>query len=380
MADRPMTGLDNPAFRGRLRQTSPVQEPLAGGPAGRNIDGVHSPDLQVTKRQFARPSAIPVSAMRTSGYSPMFPVGNQQPTPFTPDSVRELERALKPVVGQDVQPPHIEVEVSERGLFEQPVAVPVYADPEPQPAARPYRSPAASAKSSVMSRLRQNLRANKLQTSLVTMACFLFAGGAFVSIQAALTNQAATTQIASISKKVDSGATDTSSDGDTPPSTTKPSKNALSSYSVAPDLAKIIRIPSIGVNARVLQVGVKTDGSLGTPSNVYDTAWYTGSAKPGQPGATLIDGHVSSWTTHGVFYSIKDLKAGDAIQIVKGDGSLVNYQVAKVQSYDADNVDMAAAMKPIEGTSGLNLITCTGQVVKGTNHFDKRVIVFAKQV
>ena len=42
---------------------------------------------------------------------------------------------------------------------------------------------------------------------------------------------------------------------------------------------------------------------------------------------------------------------------------------------------MQAAITPIDPTvSGLNLITCTGQVIPGTSLFNERVIVFAKEV
>ena len=150
---------------------------------------------------------------------------------------------------------------------------------------------------------------------------------------------------------------------------------------MAPNLPRYLKIPKLGVDARVLQVGVTKTGALGTPNNVFDTAWYTGSAEPGQPGATLIDGHVSSWTSHGVFYGLKTLVPGDAIQIVRGDGTVFNYQVVKTQIYSAGNVNMQAAITPITpGIPGLNLITCTGDVIPGTSTFNERIIVFAQQV
>jgi sortase (surface protein transpeptidase) len=215
--------------------------------------------------------------------------------------------------------------------------------------------------------------------SLVAMAGVVFIVGLLVSWQTLHTDHAAAAQVSALSKKVDkqSGANQNSS----VPSTTKPSSQAISQYIVAPDLARYLKIPKLGVSARVLQVGVTSSGALGTPNNIYDTAWYTGSAKPGQPGATLIDGHVSSWTAHGVFYGIKTLVPGDALQIVRGDGTILNYQVVKTQVYPAGNVDMQAAVTPITpGKSGLNLITCTGQVEPGTSQFNERVVVFAQQV
>jgi len=213
------------------------------------------------------------------------------------------------------------------------------------------------------------------------MACLVFALGLGVSLQALLTNRDASAQVAALSKQVDSQSGGGSGDNSSLPSTTKPSSQAVSNYAVAADLARYLEIPKLNVYARVTQVGVTTSGALGTPNNVFDTAWYSGSAKPGQPGATLIDGHVSSWTTHGVFYNIKHLVKGDNIRIVRGDGVVINYQVVKTQVYNANDVDMQAAVTPITpGKSGLNLITCTGQVQKGTSEFNQRVIVFAQQV
>lgn len=211
---------------------------------------------------------------------------------------------------------------------------------------------------------------------LFAMAGIVFVAGLAVSIQGSLTNHAASAHVSAL---VSSGANH--SDGGGAPSTTRPSAKAFSQYAVAPDLPRYLKIPKLGVNTRVMQVGVTSSGALATPSNVYDSAWYTGSAKPGEQGATLIDGHVSSWTTKGVFYGIKNLEAGDRIQIVRGDDTVLTYSVVKTQSYDADNVDMKAAIKPVtQGKSGLNLITCSGKVKPGTSEFTQRTIVFAEQV
>jgi sortase (surface protein transpeptidase) len=224
-------------------------------------------------------------------------------------------------------------------------------------------------------------RTSKLQIALVSLACFIFAFGLAVTIQAFQTNRNVAAQVSALSKSSKQSGNISSQSATPVPSTNKPSAADFNNYKVAPDLARYIKIPKLGVNARVLQVGVMSNGALGTPSNVYDAAWYSGSAKPGQPGATLIDGHVSSWTTHGVFYSIKTLVTGDTIQIVRGDGTVLNYRVVKTQTYNADNVNMQAAVTPItNGRSGLNLITCTGSVRRGTSEFTERVIIFAEQI
>jgi LPXTG-site transpeptidase (sortase) family protein len=219
---------------------------------------------------------------------------------------------------------------------------------------------------------------SRVQWALMAGAGLVFAAGIFVSLQGFLANHKVTAQVSALSKKADQ-----SSGGSNPatPSTTKPSSGAFNAYMVAPDLPRYIKIPKLGVNARVLQAGVTSSGALSAPANVYDSSWYTGSAKPGQPGAALIDGHVSSWTTHGVFYGLKKLVAGDTIQIQRGDGQLLTYRVVKTQAYADDKVDMQAAMTPVTaGKSGLNLITCTGQVKKGTSEFNQRLVVFTEQI
>jgi LPXTG-site transpeptidase (sortase) family protein len=164
------------------------------------------------------------------------------------------------------------------------------------------------------------------------------------------------------------------------PSTIKPTSSDFDKYQVAGNLPRYVYIPKIGVQARVKQVGLTKDGAVGAPNNIHDTAWYTGSAKPGQPGAMLIDGHSGFWKSHGIFYDLKKVQPGDNIRVQRGDGKTLNYKVVRVKFYPHDKVDMQAALLPVTaGKPGLNLITCAGAVIKGTNEYDQRVIVFAEQ-
>lgn len=164
------------------------------------------------------------------------------------------------------------------------------------------------------------------------------------------------------------------------PSTIKPNSNEFDSYHVPADQPRYIFIPKIGVRAMVKPTWLTTAGAIGTPTNIYDTAWYVHSAKPGQPGATLIDGHVGFWTKHGVFFNLKDLRVGDKIQVVRGDGKTLHYTVVKTKVYPYDKVDMHAVLSPVSsGKSGLNLITCTGDVIKGSNTYNQRVVIFAEE-
>lgn len=164
------------------------------------------------------------------------------------------------------------------------------------------------------------------------------------------------------------------------PSTEKPKSNEFEAYTVAGDSPRYLFIPKLSVKAMVKHLGLTKDNRIDVPKNVFDVGWYTGSAKPGQAGALVLDGHVSSDLVPGVFYNLKDLHENDTITLEKGDGSQIRYRVVKIQVYDVDKVDMKAALSPISVKPGLNLITCTGSVIKGTRNYDKRLIVFTEQI
>lgn len=166
------------------------------------------------------------------------------------------------------------------------------------------------------------------------------------------------------------------------PSSVKPTVSEVVSYNVAPTLPKYISIPAIGIsNTRIIRLGILSNGQIATPDNIYDTGWYDASAKPGQNGAMFIYGHVSSWTANGIFYNLKKLQPGDDITITRGDNQTFTYQVVTTKIYPYMSVDMNAVLAPINPTKpGLNLMTCTGQVIAGTSEFNERLVVFTSLV
>ena len=159
------------------------------------------------------------------------------------------------------------------------------------------------------------------------------------------------------------------------------SQQDMLAYTVPSDQPRYIRIPAINVNARVMSVGVNSRGNIDTPANLNDTAWYDGSAKPGQEGQVFIDGHTSfSSAIYAAFNDLPKLQQGDLITIERGDGQQINYHVTEVKTVDADKVDMGEALNPPEGAKrGLTLMTCTGTFNYRTQTADERLIVYAVQ-
>lgn len=145
----------------------------------------------------------------------------------------------------------------------------------------------------------------------------------------------------------------------------KPTEVEVKEYTVAADRPRYLTIKKLGVyNARIIAIGVKASGELGTPNNVFDVGWYDASGKPGQGKTMLIDGHNGGPHVHGVFKNLPNLVSGDIITVERGDGVVYNYRVVENQEISLENSDsyMSVAMKsPESGKESLTLISCTGE-------------------
>ncbi|HUD05389.1 MAG TPA: class F sortase [Candidatus Saccharimonadales bacterium] len=166
------------------------------------------------------------------------------------------------------------------------------------------------------------------------------------------------------------------------PTSVKPTRQATVSYSVPALNPKYIAIPAIGIsNTDVLKLGLLSNGAINVPDNIYQTGWYDGSSLPGHSGAMFIYGHVSSWTADGIFYNLKKLVPGDIMTITTGNNTVYTYRVIKSAVYPYTSVPMNTVLAPVsDSTPGLNLMTCTGTVIKGTSEFNERLVVYTSLV
>jgi sortase (surface protein transpeptidase) len=137
-----------------------------------------------------------------------------------------------------------------------------------------------------------------------------------------------------------------------------------------------LRIPSIGVDAPLEQVGLDRAGSIAAPRRYQDAAWYTGGPRPGQPGPAVLLGHVDSTSGPAVFYRLATLKPGAQVLVYRADKSIVRFlvsgriQVAKSR-FPAELV-YAPTLAP-----ALRLVTCGGSFDRNTGHYRDNVVVSA---
>jgi LPXTG-site transpeptidase (sortase) family protein len=222
-------------------------------------------------------------------------------------------------------------------------------------------------------------RRNVQSTVLATLAALLFVAGIGIGGLQMHTNQKVKAQVQTLAAHAESQNDDNQGDGAATGGDVPSEQKPTGTYRAAPEAPRTLKIAKIGVDARVIRLGVKSNNELKAPGNIHDAGWYEGSARPGELGAVLLDGHVHGPTQPGVFANLKKLKAGDKISLARGDGKVFTYTVAKSQSYDADKVDMGAAFNSAApGKPGLNIITCDGAYDED-GHYNKRLVVFAVQ-
>lgn len=161
------------------------------------------------------------------------------------------------------------------------------------------------------------------------------------------------------------------------PSETKPTE-ACSEYTTEDALPERIAIPSIGVNGCVLKVGIDQHNAIAVPDNIYAAGWYVRSVLPGQPGLSVIDGHISGqYNIDAIFQHLSKLKEGDTFTVTLGSGKVLTYEIYATQSVPLDEAAEVLLTKDPAVTSQLNLITCGGQYDKASKLYDHRIIVSA---
>lgn len=236
-------------------------------------------------------------------------------------------------------------------------------------------SPKAKGFKSIFYAVRHTSSKQKKGAVIIASIILLMSVGIGVNVRSMIVTDKIEAQAGTVHKPTDEGDhPDTSAAY----SEDQPTMTSVSQYKVAADMPRMLSINKIGIFSKIKRVNIDASGQVGTPKNIYDVGWYDGSAKPGEPGAVFIDGHVSGPTARGVFYNLKNLVQGDVINIEKGDGQLITYKVVASELFAYDGVDMAKVLRPYDSNKqGLNLMTCTGKFNKATQSYEKRLVVYA---
>lgn len=144
----------------------------------------------------------------------------------------------------------------------------------------------------------------------------------------------------------------------------------------APVRAASIDIPKLGVRGDLIDLNVDAAGVLQPPPTADVAGWFTGAAAPGEPGPTVIAGHVDSRDGPGVFFALKDLAPGDLVDVGRSDGGSARYRVTEVLTVAKDAFPTQRVYGPTSGPE-LRLITCGGEFDRASGHYLRNVVVSA---
>jgi hypothetical protein len=146
-----------------------------------------------------------------------------------------------------------------------------------------------------------------------------------------------------------------------------------------------IWIPAIGVNSGLLYVGLNADGTiqvppLDDPPLTNEAAWYKYSPTPGQPGPSIIEGHVDSLSDGpSVFFRLGDLRPGDLVYITLADRQVAVFKITGVRLYPKDQFPTSTVYGNTD-YAALRLITCGGSFDEQSHHYRSNVVAFAALV
>jgi hypothetical protein len=139
-----------------------------------------------------------------------------------------------------------------------------------------------------------------------------------------------------------------------------------------------LTIPSLKVQAPILNVGLAKDGSVDVPplKRHNEAGWFELGPTPGQFGPALIVGHADTRTGPSVFHDLGKMKPGQRIEVLRQDGSVAVFRVNSIERFGKSALPIQRVYGDYSRPS-LRLVTCGGAWLGGTAGYADNVIVFA---
>jgi sortase (surface protein transpeptidase) len=135
-------------------------------------------------------------------------------------------------------------------------------------------------------------------------------------------------------------------------------------------------IRAIGVNTRLIRLGITRNNTLQVPGRAAIAGWFTGSPRPGAVGASIIAGHIDSDSGPGVFFRLRELHRGQGVYVTRANGSVARFRIIAVRTYAKDRFPTARVYGPVPDPE-LRLITCGGLFDYATGSYQANVVVYA---
>lgn len=141
-----------------------------------------------------------------------------------------------------------------------------------------------------------------------------------------------------------------------------------------------VRAPAQGLSLPVDAMGVDGQGALAIPDVPGRISWYRHGPVPGQPtGSAVFAGHVDGPDGKTPLYRIKDLRPGDAVDVVLATGRVLPYRVRAVDTIAKVRLGATDLFRR-DGSPVLRLVTCGGPWLAEAQDYRDNVVVTAEPV
>lgn len=140
-----------------------------------------------------------------------------------------------------------------------------------------------------------------------------------------------------------------------------------------------VEVPSLGIDAPVVSLGLDRRQRLEVPGNATDVGWWSGGPAPGTRGPAVVAGHVNYEGQAGVFQDLGKVHAGDRVKVTLDDGPAAEFVVDRVEQHPKDAFPTDSVYGPTAG-SELRLITCGGDFDRSSRHYEDNIVVYASRV
>ncbi len=141
-----------------------------------------------------------------------------------------------------------------------------------------------------------------------------------------------------------------------------------------------ITIASQQIDVDLVPVGLAPDGSIELPPVLdWVAGWYNYSPTPGELGPAVIVGHVDNYEGPSVFWQLRNVQAGDTVDVAREDGSVAHFKITQLAEYDQNNFPTETVYGNTANAE-LRLITCSGTFDTVTQHYTQNTVVYAQLI
>jgi sortase (surface protein transpeptidase) len=137
-----------------------------------------------------------------------------------------------------------------------------------------------------------------------------------------------------------------------------------------------LRIPAIGIDTPVEQIGRQPDGTIEVPKRFDVAGWYNEAARPGQAGPAVVLGHVDSSAGPAVFFRLSALPVGAMVYVDRADATSASFRVTGQTRVPKTAFPTDLVYSPTLQPS-LRLVTCGGSFDHHVRSYQDNVIVYA---